>query len=118
MQGESGHSNRTLRFNVNLLFTACQFQRFDVAVCKVLRDFVSLTLGEIEIGEVLSLPSSGTDVTHAIVYRSAVLDPVNLDRRMPFLTVIGNLSFGCSFMMFLLVSIPINVMQASCKGYC
>ena len=48
MQRESGPGNRTLRFNVDLLFPAGQLQRFHVAVCKVLRDVVSLTLGKIE----------------------------------------------------------------------
>ena len=84
MQRESGPGNRTFRFDVDLLFTACQFQRFHVAVCKALRNVVRFTLGKVELGEILSLPSGGSDVTHAIVQGSPVLDPVNLDRRVAF----------------------------------
>ena len=84
MQRETGPGNRAFRFNVDLFFPAGQLQRFHVAVCKVLRDVVSLALGKIEIGEVASLPSRGTDVAHAIVERVPVLDPINLNDCVTF----------------------------------
>src|SRR5438874_13602412 len=70
---------------MNLFLTSGQLQRFRVAACKVLRDVERLALGNVEIGEVASLPSGRTDVAHIIVDGFRVLHLANLDRGMPFL---------------------------------
>ena len=111
MQRQTRSRNGTLSFNVNLFVLSSQLQRFDVASGKVLRERVSLASGKVEIREVLSLPSSGTDVAHAIGERVPILNPVNLDSRMTFLDGDWEL-----FDAFLSVHfIILRVLHPSCK---
>ena len=50
MQWETSPRNRSLCFDVDLLFPAGKLQRFDVPVGKVLGDSACLALGKIKVG--------------------------------------------------------------------